>query len=202
MAYKKHSYIPFSQPDTAPIWRYMDFTKPCALLDQKTLYFCSPAVLAKDAPFEGQPPFLMIKNISNDIAAMSDEDARKITSRNFQTKASFKTYLDKNSLTAQFYLKQRWDTFMYANFVNCWHQSDYESKLCGRYTLAANLGYLSDQILTGYRIVFRTSYQISISAKYHILIFLLTSLDIAISSPNARTCINERDFPTNARCGH
>ena len=39
------------------IWRYLDFTKLVALLEDQALFFCSPRLLSEHDPFEGKPGF-------------------------------------------------------------------------------------------------------------------------------------------------
>ena|SRR5271168_331640 len=121
------------------IWRYMDLAKLCALLVDKALYFCTPAVLAQADPFEGQP-FLSIDDIKRDLTTASGDDISRITYSDFTRKAPFVAYLKRNGLTLQEYLKRRWSAFMHANFVNCWHMNDDESQAMWKIYAGENAG--------------------------------------------------------------
>jgi hypothetical protein len=138
MPYQPHPS--FKTPeDRVAIWRYMDLAKLCALLVDKALYFCSPAVLAQADPFEGQP-FLHIDDIRRDLTTAKDDDINRITHSDFARKSTFVAYLEKNSLTLQQYLRSRWSTFMHANFVNCWHMNDDESQAMWKIYAGENAG--------------------------------------------------------------
>jgi hypothetical protein len=125
-----HPIYGFKLPtnDAAPIWRYMSFAKLCSLLQRKELYFCSPAVLAQDDPYEGQPAYISIASVSNDINNRTDAEIQQLTKSSFKSSHVLMKYLASRGMTFQSYLRERTDAFMRANFVNCWHMNDSESQ--------------------------------------------------------------------------
>jgi hypothetical protein len=125
--------------DKVVIWRYMDLAKLCALLVDKALYFCSPAVLAKEDPFEGQP-FLPIDDIECDLQKASNDDVRRITHSDFPMKSPFLAYLKRNDLTLRDYLRKRWSAFMHGNFVNCWHMNERKDQAMWKIYAGENAG--------------------------------------------------------------
>src|SRR5438874_100812 len=108
----------FVLPDSsALIWRYMDFTKLCSMLDSRALFFSSVENL-EDA-FEGSYP-----STNDDFQYRSDlSDERKR-----QAMESFQAF---RKIAKQ---------FRKTMFVNCWHVNNHESAAMWKLYLKSDEG--------------------------------------------------------------
>ena len=116
--HKEHpSFIPPNDPNVK-IWRYMDFTKFVALLDNKSLWF-TRADRFQD-PFEGSYPKMNIIARAN-IPGVSDEEDPIITR------------LVKGSSD----VRRNWTHYV---AINCWHMGEHESAAMWSLYLKSNEG--------------------------------------------------------------
>jgi hypothetical protein len=120
MAYKEHPLFRLLRGDTQ-IWCYMDFTKFVSLLDTRALYFTNLEKMSEFDPFEGL--YTRANLAYDDFLQHSSfhalpEELRK----QFVDKAAFESYLKVLPQLRPFSKEQR-----RINYVNCWHESSYES---------------------------------------------------------------------------
>lgn len=113
------SKLPYSIPDDdIVLWRYMDLAKFLSILQTKSLYFCRADKL--DDPFEGAK--CRIEDISRYEEWHKEELYKRIqndASFNSRQKHGFVKFLLENEKLGLPFFRQ--------NFINCWHESEYES---------------------------------------------------------------------------
>jgi len=115
---------PFSQkPYIIPhgdtvLWRYMDFTKFLSLLQTNSLYFTRADKL--DDPFEGAKCRIEDKLTYEEWHIYElRKRAQNEASFNDRQKRGFVKFLLENETLGL--------PFSYQNFINCWHENEYES---------------------------------------------------------------------------
>jgi hypothetical protein len=122
MPYSEHPLFRLP-PDTKVIWRYMDFTKFLSLISSRALYFASILRMSELDAFEG---LYTRANIAweEHVQHMSFEEIPEDWKKSFVDKAQFEEFLKAKLFTKQrmFNKGQRAITY-----VNCWHESPYES---------------------------------------------------------------------------
>lgn len=100
--YVKHPHLTLNHPDTARLWRYMDFRKFERIVRNRALFFCR-ADRFHD-PWEGVFPLKMIDKFELDQRRIPSSDGNTYTPCQWQMQKEARSHL-----------------------INCWHANDTES---------------------------------------------------------------------------
>jgi len=136
VAYKEHPVFRLPRGDTR-IWRYMDFTKFVALLETRALYFTSLQRLSEFDPNEGLYTRANLAYAKSFQALQYDaipQEARQ-PGTPYADKATFDAYKEFPFISHNWGKAQRSITY-----VNCWHESSYESAAMWKVYLKSDEG--------------------------------------------------------------
>jgi len=110
------AFIPPDNPNIK-IWRYMDFTKFVAMLEDGGLFFCRSDLLGD--PFEGSFPQANIDLRSKRNQLILESIADRSEDEKAEALSKLEATANQEKYFAQW--NRQW------TMVNCWHMNDYES---------------------------------------------------------------------------
>jgi hypothetical protein len=114
------------------LWRYMSFPKFVSMLTTSALWFCNAEVLAKDDPFEGILPYGNYKHREwQEVGDVPEDMLEKFKSTRYTRvehpeQESIQDKINGEKSIRELRIRQ---AFLYRKqkYVNCWHESNFES---------------------------------------------------------------------------
>jgi hypothetical protein len=127
MPLRDHPVFVRSPESEATLWRYLSLPKYLSFLQERSLYFSSLEVLARDDPFEGVLPASRFRHRQwKDVSDVPPDALAKLERSMTSIENGLQAGLDNYKSIQELRIRQAF-AYRKSYYVNCWHLNDQES---------------------------------------------------------------------------